>query len=647
MINKMKIILKELKIKNFKGIKDLSIKFNDKTKIKGANATGKTTIFDAYSWLLWDKDSLNRKDFNIKPIEKKGNSKQGIESTVSGVIEVNGKKLSLSKTYREVWTKKRGQIKETFTGHTTDYYINDVPVKKSEYNDKISEIIEEKEFNLLSNPLYFNQILDKKERREILFNLIDEVSLEELIKVNKDLKDLDLENYSIDELRSMAKASSKKINDEIESIPARVDELENSKNDHDFKKLEKIKKSIEDELDKIDDKLANTNKLSEGITKLNSRINELENEKRSIKNKNEEEFRKAQETLDSKYYEKQKDFNQYRFDLETDLNTIKNQLNNFNNDLKYKENEKEKISFELDELRLKWIEVNNSKFNGSLKCPTCDREFEEHKKEEILEHFNLNKSKELEDISKKASDLKSELSTKNEYIKELNNRILQNEKDVEVLNKKINEIEEFSEEKEIAERKDISNELKAIDEEIEAITKELDQFSIGDNTKLLEDKKEFRKNLDETISLLGQKENNTKIDTRINELKEKEKTLASKYEEQQYVLYLCDEYTKAYTSLIQDNVNSLFDYVSFKLFDTQVNGSIVETAEVTVDGVPYSDVNNAGKINAGLDVINTLSKHLDKQVPIFIDNAESINKVRETKAQTVELIVSEDKELII
>ena len=182
---------------------------------------------------------------------------------------------------------------------------------------------------------------------------------------------------------------------------------------------------------------------------------------------------------------------------------------------------------------------------------------------------------------------------------------------------------------------------------IEAITKELDQFSIGDNTKLLEDKKELRENLDEIISLLGQKDNNAKIDTRINELKDKEKTLAKKYEEQQYVLYLCDEYTKAYTSLIQDNVNSLFEYVSFKLFDTQVNGSIVETAEVTVNGVPYSDVNNAGKINAGLDVINTLSKSLDKQVPIFIDNAESVNELRKTKAQTVELIVSEDKELII
>lgn len=643
----MKIILKELELKNFKGIKDLSIKFKDKTKIKGANATGKTTIFDAYSWLLWDKDSLNRKDFNIKPIDEKGNSRQGIESTVSGVIEVDDKKLNLSKTYKEVWTKKRGQIKETFTGNTTDYYINEVPVKKSEYNEKISEIIEEKEFNLLSNPLYFNQILDKRERREILFTLIDEVSLEDLIKVNEDLKDLDLENYSIDELRSMAKASSKKVNDEIKSIPARIDELENSKNDYNFEEIEKKRKTIESELDKIDDKLANANKLSEEITKLNSKINELENEKRSIKNKNEEEFRKAQEVLDSKFYERQNKFNQSKYDLEAKLNALKNELNSFNADLKYKENEKEKINLEIEELRNKWIEVNNSKFDGSLICPTCDREFEEHKKEEILEHFNLNKAKELEDIAKKASDLKSELSIKNEYIKELNNSISQNEKDIEVLNKKIESLEDFSEEKEIAERKDISNELKAIDEEIEAIKKELDQFSIGDNTKLLEDKKEFRKNLDEVLSALGQKDNNTKIDTRINELKDKEKTLASKYEEQQYVLYLCDEYTKAYTSLIQDNVNSLFEYVSFKLFDTQVNGAIVETAEVTVNGVPYSDVNNAGKINAGLDVINTLSKVLNKQVPIFVDNAESVNELRKTQAQTVELIVSEDKTLII
>ncbi|WP_282926912.1 AAA family ATPase [Helcococcus kunzii] len=639
--------LKNLDIKNFKGIKNLSIDFTEKTQIQGANATGKTTIFDAYSWLLWDKDSLNKKDFNIKPLNEKGNTTQGLESTVSGVFEIEGKELYLSKTYKEVWTKKRGQLQETFTGHTTDYFINEVPVKKSEYNNKISEFIEEKEFNLLSNPLYFNQILDKKERREILFSLIDQVEKEDLIKANKELKELDLDNYSVEELRAMAKASSKKINDEIKSIPARIDELDNSKNDFDFKELEKEKKSIESKLDKIDEQLADTTKLAENISELNSRINELESKKRDIKNANEDEYRKRQEAIDSKFFEIKNKFNQTKNELESKINSLKTETTNYYRDLKHKQNEKDRVNDLIQELRNKWIELNNSKFDGSFICPTCQREFEEHKKEEILEHFNLNKSKELSRITEKATDLKDELASINEFISKLNEYISKYENETIKLTNELKEIGEFKEEKVIAEKKDISSEINDLDEEIEAIKQALEHFSSGDNSKLLEDKKELRNKLDEVISALGQKDNNSKIDIRINELKDKEKTLTTKYEEQQYILYLCDEYTKTYTSLIQDKVNDLFEFVSFKLFDTQVNGSIIETAEVTVNGVPYSDVNNAGKINAGLDVINTLSKKLGKDVPIFVDNAESVNKLRDTKAQIVELIVSEDKELKI
>ncbi len=639
--------LKQIQIKNFKGIKNLSIDFGEKTKILGANATGKTTIFDAYSWLLWDKDSLNKKDFNIKPLDVEGNTAHGLESTVRGVLEIEGKEIYLSKTYKEVWTKKRGQLQETFTGHTTDYFINEVPVKKSEYNNKISEFIEEKEFNLLSNPLYFNQILDKKERREVLFSLIDEVSKDDLINTNKELKDLDLENYSVDELRAMAKASSKKINDEIKSIPARIDELENSKNDFDFKQLEKEKESIEKELDKIDGQLADTSKLTENISELNSRINELENEKRNKINANEDDYRVKQQALDKEYNDKKNKHYENIYELEKKISNLKHETDSYYNDLKHKHNEKDKVNELIQEFRTKWIEINNSKFDGSFICPTCQREFEEHKKDEILEHFNLNRSKELSRITEKATHLKDELASINEFISKVNEYITKNEEETIKLNEELKQISEFTEEKEVIEKKDISKDINDLDEEIEAIKQALEHFSSGDNSKLLEDKKELRNKLDEVISALGQKDNNSKIDIRINELKDKEKTLAAKYEEQQYILYLCDEYTKTYTSMIQDKVNNLFEYVEFKLFDIQVNGAVVETAEVTVNGVPYSDVNNAGKINAGLDVINTLSKKLGKYVPIFVDNAESVNELRDTKAQIVELIVSEDKELKI
>ena len=230
----MKIKLIELKIENFKGIKNLVVDFAKTTHISGRNGTGKTTVFDAYSWLLWDKDSTNRKDFNIKPINKNGDVIHNIECKVTGIIEADGQQIELMKVYKEIWSKKRGSTQETFTGNTTDYYINSVPIKKSDYNNRVGSLIDEKSFNLLSNPIYFNAILDKKERRTMLLSLIDDVDKDEILKANKDLKELDLDNYTIDELKAMAKSSMKKINDDLEDIQVRIDELIKSKADLDF-----------------------------------------------------------------------------------------------------------------------------------------------------------------------------------------------------------------------------------------------------------------------------------------------------------------------------------------------------------------------------------------------------------------------------
>ena len=138
-----------------------------------------------------------------------------------------------------------------------------------------------------------------------------------------------------------------------------------------------------------------------------------------------------------------------------------------------------------------------------------------------------------------------------------------------------------------------------------------------------------------------------KIQAKIEQYKEQEKELAAEYEKAEKILDLCDEYTKLYTNLVSSRINDLFKNVDFTLFETQINGGIVETCEATVNGVPYSDVNNAGKINAGLDIINVLSEHIGINTPIFIDNAESVNELIEVKSQVIRLTVSTDKTLRI
>lgn len=597
----MRIKIKNLKLQNFKGIKDLTIEFKDTTNISGDNAVGKTTIFDAYSWLLWDKDSLNRKDFSIKPFDKNGQEIHNLESMVEGTLEFDDEEITLKKIYKEIWTKKRGSTQAEFTGHTTDYYINSVPIKKKEYTDRLATVIDEENFNLLSNPLYFNQILDKNKRREVILGLIDEVKPEDIIAKNKNLEELNLETYTVDELKKIAKDSAKKINKDIESIPARIDELNKSKvKDIDFGALDFRKRGILPAIKAIDEKLADVSKMAEGMTEITEKITELQKEKTDLTGKYQVELLKVKT--------KNNEIKAIELREKAEVEEAKKKLEVF----------KESI----EKLRKEWQEVHQSQYQGDFKCPTCGQDLLPDQIEKTMANFNKKKSEKLTSIEEKAKDLKIK---------------------IEECEKTIYVVKEYKAEDLPAE----PERLKEIDQEIAEAKERLNSFSLTDKTELLKKKDELNKELDEVNRELSLKGQDDKIDERIKELESQEKDLAKAYEEQQRIIYLCEEYTRTYIDLISDKINDSFNLVKFKLFENQINGGITETCEVTFEGVPYSDLNNAAKINAGLDVINTLSDRLDLKVPIFIDNAESVNKLIKTDTQLVRLIVSNDKELKI
>lgn len=599
----MQIKIKTLKLENFKGIKDLTIDFKDTTNIYGDNAVGKTTIFDAYSWLLWDKDSLNRKDFAIKPYDKNGDEVHNLESVVEGDFVFGDTDLTLKKIYKEVWTKKRGSTQAEFTGHTTDYYINAVPVKKKEYNERIESVLSEDNFNLLSNPLYFNQFLVKTERREILLSLIEDVKPEDIIAKNKDLEELDLKNYTVDELKKIAKDAARKINKDIESIPARIDELDKSKiHDIDFDALEFRKRSTLPAIKEIDEKLADASKMAEGMTEITEKITGLQKEKTD---------------LAEKYQNKR---------FEVNLKNKNVLLEKEHDKLALEEAKKnvEKLKDLVEKAREEWQEVHKEQYQGDFKCPTCGQDLLPDQIEKTMANFNKKKSEKLASIEEKAKDLKIKIEECEKLIA-------------------IYEVKEYKEE-------DLPTEpirLQQIDKELEEAKAKLSDFSLDDKKDLLEKKDSLNADLEEINKKLSLQGQNEKIDERIKELEKQEKELSKAYEEQQRIIYLCEEYTKTYVDLVSDKINDSFDLVKFKLFENQINGGITETCEATFEGVPYSDLNNAAKINAGLDVINSLSDKLDLKVPIFIDNAESVNELIKTDTQLVRLVVSKDKELKI
>lgn len=637
-MNEIKIL--ELTLRNFKGIKDFTLSPEGKNvNVYGDNATGKTTIMDAFLWLLFDKDSQNSSNFNIKTLDEKGNVIHGLEHEVKAKLEINKKVIELQKIYKEKWTKKRGEAERTLTGHTTDYFINDVPKKKSEYENYLSQIIDEDTFKILTNPLYFNTNLHWKDRRNLALNICGEVDPEEVFKKDRSLIELrpKLEDKTIDELKAEMTSRKRKLNEELKSIPYRIDELSREDVEVDVEELTKKKKELESKLDEI--------KNSKGIDYnfrlrgVNGSVELLENELKKIEQDLTRDLRQALDDSMEQKSKVSKDYYQAKVELEE--NAIKiNKLEKTISD----------IEKEMEELRNKFKEIASLVFDeGSTICPTCKQTLSVEDVEKHREEFEDYKKHTLEEINEKGKELKEALVNSKEELEGL--KVIQGSK-MEVVEKLETElavidldIKNFEERiakadvTELEKYKEIQEKLSKLHSEKEEVEKLAEQ---QDNSKQILELENQITEINKDLARVDLIKENEK---RIQELKDRERELANMVANTEKIEFLCDQYIITKAELLEDKLNSKFKTVKFKLFDTQVNGGINETFVTTVNGVPFEDLNNAMKINAGLDIINTLTDYYNFKAPIFIDNRESVNEIVDVESQVINLIVSKHKNL--
>ena len=153
----MDMKLLHLAIDNFKGCQHLALGFQGRcASIYGDNAAGKTTIYDAFTWLLFGKDSRGRGDFEIKPLDPGGQvADHAAVTAVEATLDVDGIPLQLRRTYFERWSVKRGGGEATYDGNTSEYFVDGVPMKKSEYENRIRELVSEDVFRVLTNVSWF------------------------------------------------------------------------------------------------------------------------------------------------------------------------------------------------------------------------------------------------------------------------------------------------------------------------------------------------------------------------------------------------------------------------------------------------------------------------------------------------------------
>lgn len=640
--------LMSLTLKNFKGVKSFKFEPNgNNADIYGDNGTGKTTVEDSVLWLLFGKDSANKKDFEIKTLTPEGEPIHNLEHVVEGTFDIDGQTLTLKKVYQEKWTKKRGSATSEFTGHTTDHFIDEVPVKAGEYNDKIAEICDEEAFKLLTSPTYFNAELHWENRRKVLLEVCGSVTQDDVIASNSALKELPevLGDRTIEQHKKVIAQKKKRINDELKKIPVRIDEVEQNLPDVTGLKQKDLSATLAELEKRLGDKQAEISRIKNGgeVAEKTKQMRELESQLIEMNNKH----RVAVDELVTEKREKLHKLTDNEARLRQTISQKKQAISSNENTLK-------NIEGLTESLRNQWYRVNALEFRheDTCTCPTCGQDLPhdqvEMAREKALAEFNRKKAEQLEEIN---ANGKREKEKADRLLAE--NKALLQEIDVaeKNLGKTRAEAEQLRNEIDsmmaVVGQPHETPEYKKLKAQIDKLNCELSDLQMGDRELLImvqEEEATIKEEIQAVQDELRKFRDRKAGEGRIQELAGQEKKLAAEYEQLERELFLVEEYTKAEVALLEDKINSCFKHARFKLFKENINGGIEPCCETLYNGVPYnSNLNTGHRIIVGLDIINTLSEHYSFSPMVFIDNAEGVTQLPEVSAQIIRLIKPEIK----
>ena len=638
--------LLRLTLDNFRAIKHLDFKPNgNNAAIYGKNSTGKTTVYNAYTWLLFGKSATGEKNFSPKTLDGYGQEKHHLQHSVEGVFTMDdGRRLTLTRVLLEKHTKKQGTGEVIFKGNATEYYIDGVPAKEKEYEATVKAICDEEQLKILTMPDYFSAGLPWQKRREFMLAAVGGTLADDDIIASQEelqpLKEFLLQygtRYTVDQLLKVAKNEKQKLEKDLKDIPVRIDEA--------TKAIQTVAYSRTD--------------LVQQMEVLQQMIDGLEQEKQQMtiptaaaENKillSELQAELAEARL--KFTDNNpNNYVERNAKLKSELSADHIDLNRLNREKAGLENEEKQLRTEREKTAREYERVQQEQWSGSDICPTCGQPLPVEKVEAAQKKFNLDKSRRLEQINARGRErcskdmiaaVQRQIEEKQQEIDEKQFNIMQSESALEALDKSFANLPKFEDSEIYA---NIQRKITAAEAAIRSgnqdIAGRLEHLSTELNKKkaALQElrRQEFILDSNDTLRL------------RIQELEEQEQEISDNLEQAEYKISLCDKFITAKIELLTKQFNSHFAHVRFKLFDQQINGGYSECCEVMIPCeqgseqmlVPYNLANTGSKMNAGLEIIDTLGKHWGINLPVFIDNAESYTGLPEIDCQVIQLVVS-------
>lgn len=636
----MNILLKSLDLVHFKCFPKLHLDFHEGVNnIYGENAAGKTSVYDALTWLLFNKDSAGGARPDIKP----HHAPAGTMPEVTAVLEVDGVPIKLRKVLREKWEKPRGSSIERYAGDTRDYYIDDVPLAKNEYKRRIAELIDEQQFKLLTDVWAVTSKMHWKDRRTLLAEICGLPEDKQLLATAPQFAELaeKVGRRTVDEYKSVLMKQRKDANANLNTLPVRVDEcsrmvselesLDLAAAHSESDRLQAERERVQGELVK----LANNTLAAQARNELGA----LQNQLRELEAENNAHLASQRVPVEDKTAELHRALSECKQDVDRLQRTI--------------DHEKRYIADgenRLTDYRARWRAIDTEEFTETV-CPTCHQPLPAEQVAEAREAFAAYQQQRKDALLEDSKMVKQGIAAAKD-------RLLAAETALKTAQDEVQKaqitLDSYTPPVEITPENlpDYDRRKGAILTLIADADKRID--------RLTGDTEQERRRLETALSAVTAEKlrhdavlakEQTLADTRrrIAELQGEQRTAAAEVEQMDRMIAMCEEFTRYRVQAITESVNSKFRLTRWRLFTEQVNGGLADCCEpMDRNGSTFEGTNNAMKINIGMDIIDTLSAHFGRRVPLFVDNAESVTHLQPIGSQVVRLVVSEqDKELRI
>ena len=654
-----KIIFKSLSLLNFKGIRNLHVSFGENlTVISGRNAAGKTSIADAIMWVLFDVGYDGNK-LEPKTFDKNHEIIKEIPHEAELTLLVDGDQIVLKRSLSDAWKGDK-------CTNTYKYYVNGDVTTAGDFKKVVESICPDSVFRRISSATNFCSLPWQKQR-ELLESLADKYTTQDITQGDErfDFVVEELKKKTIADLIHHIKYKRKEVQKQLDAVPVRLAELN---------------KSLPEEQD--------WDALSAEKTKLNDKLVELANKMQAIRIGGADKVRYDGILKKIEFAEKRKrnmehgamnlateQATKHQSDVITTNIAVK-KAQSLVDDLKatmrgYTESEihakdkKEECESKVVDINNRLDELSKSRWSWNAEdgiCPHCGQplpaEDVERIKKESKDRFNERKSNASKKIQEEFNGIQQEYTDAKNLLEKLDNDRMVTTNQLVKANKTLKEAE-FKKLEVDAEKPKTYEQILAEKEEYQQVVKEIADLqaelnkpsaSSDENAKMLAELEKEREPIgtryNEVLELLATKETYDRISELIEKAKQDKESYQNQLDELDEQLDLANEYNKKSCQLLEENVNGHFSYVKWSMFTQDLDGNMKPYCECYHDGVPYSRLNGAAKVNAGIDIANTFSRFYQLSAPMVLDECESVNDpIYSGDQQQIRLKVTTDDKL--